>query len=79
MAWRDVNATSLLVAAGIRLPWGDHMDETMTVAKRSAGKRTHPRALRLSRLADAHSANEFRDPTSAAYQQLVDIVQRLAR
>jgi hypothetical protein len=32
MAWRDVNATSLLVAAGIRLPWEDHMDETMTVA-----------------------------------------------
>ena len=35
--------------------------------------------LRLSRLADAHSANEFRDPTSAAHRQLVDIVQRLAR
>src|SRR5713226_3421923 len=34
---------------------------------------------RLSQLADAHSANEFRDPTSAAHRQLIDIVQRLAR
>ena len=35
--------------------------------------------LRLSRLADAHSAGEFRNPASDAYRQLVDIVQRLAR
>jgi hypothetical protein len=34
---------------------------------------------RLSRLADAHSVDEFRDPTSAAHHQLVDIVRRLAR
>jgi hypothetical protein len=33
---------------------------------------------RLSRLADAHSVDEFRDPTSAAHTQLVDIVRRLA-
>jgi hypothetical protein len=33
---------------------------------------------RLSRLADAHSVDEFRDPTTAA-RQLVEIVQRLAR
>jgi hypothetical protein len=35
--------------------------------------------LHLSRLADAHSVNEFRNPTSPAHQQLVDILQRLAR
>ena len=35
--------------------------------------------LRLSRLADAHSAAELRDPTSAPHQELVDILQRLAR
>jgi hypothetical protein len=34
---------------------------------------------RLSRLADAHSVDEFRDPTSGAHRQLVEIVQRLAR
>jgi hypothetical protein len=34
---------------------------------------------RLSRLADAHSVDQFRDPTSAAHHQLIDIVQRLAR
>jgi hypothetical protein len=34
---------------------------------------------RLSRLADAHSVDEFRDPTTAAHRQLVEIVQRLAR
>jgi hypothetical protein len=33
---------------------------------------------RLSRLADAHSVDEFRDPTSVAHKQLVDIVRRLA-
>jgi hypothetical protein len=33
---------------------------------------------RLSRLADAHSEDEFRDPTSVAHNQLVDIVRRLA-
>ena len=35
--------------------------------------------LRLSRLADAHSRDEFRDPTSTAHRELVDIVGRLAR
>ena len=32
----------------------------------------------LSRLADAHSLAEFRDPTSTAHSQLVEIVRRLA-
>jgi hypothetical protein len=35
--------------------------------------------LRLSRLTDAHSRNEFRDPTSAAHRELIKIVDRLAR
>jgi hypothetical protein len=35
--------------------------------------------VRLSDLADAHSIEEFRDPTSTAHHQLVDIVRRLAR
>jgi hypothetical protein len=35
--------------------------------------------VRLSRLADAHSVDEFRDPTSAAHNELVEIVRRLAR
>jgi hypothetical protein len=35
--------------------------------------------LRLSRLADAHAADEFRDPTSAPHQELIDILQRLTR
>jgi len=35
--------------------------------------------LRLSRLADAHSGDEFRDPTSLAHRELVDILARLAR
>src|SRR5215510_14602883 len=35
--------------------------------------------LRLSRLADAHSIADFRDPTSPAHDQLVDGLQRLAR
>ena len=35
--------------------------------------------LRLSRLADAHSINEFRNPTNLAHQQMVEILQRLAR
>src|SRR5262249_13539387 len=35
--------------------------------------------LRLSRLADAYSGDEFRNPTSAAHRELVDIVGRLAR
>jgi hypothetical protein len=32
----------------------------------------------LSKLADAHSIDEFHDPNSAAHTQLVDIVHRLA-
>jgi len=35
--------------------------------------------VRLSRLADAHSVDEFRDPTSPVHHELVEIVQRLAR
>jgi hypothetical protein len=35
--------------------------------------------VRLSDLADAHSVDEFRDPTSTAHHQLVDIVRHLAR
>ncbi|HEY1260619.1 MAG TPA: hypothetical protein VGF34_15335 [Stellaceae bacterium] len=35
--------------------------------------------VRLSRLADAHSEQEFRDPSSGAHRQLVEIVRRLAR
>jgi len=34
--------------------------------------------VKLSKLADGHSIDEFRDPTSAAHTQLVDIVRRLA-
>jgi hypothetical protein len=35
--------------------------------------------LRLSRLMDAHSIGEFRDPTNTAHAQLIDILQPLAR
>jgi len=35
--------------------------------------------VRLSKLADAHSIGEFRDPTTIAHTQLVDIVRRIAR
>src|SRR6516165_4942679 len=35
--------------------------------------------VRLSKLADTRSVYEFRDPTSAAHAELVDIVRRLAR
>jgi hypothetical protein len=34
--------------------------------------------VRLSKLADAHSVDEFRDPASVAHTQLVDIVRRLS-
>lgn len=34
--------------------------------------------LRLSRLADTHSVDEFRDPNSAAHEELVAIMKRLA-
>jgi hypothetical protein len=34
--------------------------------------------VRLGKLADAHSMDEFRDPTTAAHIQLVDILGRLA-
>jgi len=34
--------------------------------------------IHLSRLADKHSLAEFRDPTSTAHSQLIDIVRRLA-
>lgn len=34
--------------------------------------------VRLSKLADAHSVDEFRDPASTAHNQLIDIVRRLA-
>jgi len=35
--------------------------------------------VRLSKLADAHSIDEFRDPSTLAHTQLVDIVHRIAR
>ena len=35
--------------------------------------------IRLSKLADTHSIEEFHDPASAAHNQLVDIVHRIAR
>ena len=35
--------------------------------------------LRLSRLADAHSAGEFRNSASDAHRELVEIVERLAQ
>ena len=35
--------------------------------------------LRLSRLMDAHSIDEFRDGTSPAHRELIDILQPLAR
>jgi hypothetical protein len=35
--------------------------------------------LRLSRLADEHAADEFRDPGSPVQHQLIDILRRLAR
>jgi hypothetical protein len=35
--------------------------------------------MRLSRLADEHALDEFRDPVSVAHQELVEIVQRLAK
>lgn len=34
--------------------------------------------VRLSKLADAHPVDDFRDPTSIAHRQLIDIVRRLA-
>jgi hypothetical protein len=34
--------------------------------------------LRLSRLMDEHPIAEFRNPTSSAHGQMVDILQRLA-
>jgi hypothetical protein len=34
--------------------------------------------VRLSKLADTHSVDDFRDPTSTAHTQLIDIVRRLA-
>ena len=34
--------------------------------------------VRLSKLADAHSIDEFRDPKTAAHAELVEIVRRLA-
>ena len=34
--------------------------------------------VRLSKLADAHSIDEFHDPTSPAHAQLVDIMRRIA-
>jgi hypothetical protein len=35
--------------------------------------------LRLSRLMDAHSIHEFRDPTTPAHHELIDILRPLAR
>ena len=35
--------------------------------------------VHLSRLADKHSLAEFRDPTSTAHSQLIEIIRRIAR
>ena len=35
--------------------------------------------IRLSRLADATTIEAFRDPATPAHQELVEIVQRIAR
>jgi len=35
--------------------------------------------LRLSRLMDAYSLAEFRDPTSPPHQEMIDIIESLAR
>jgi hypothetical protein len=35
--------------------------------------------MRLSRLADDHGIEEFRDTGSAAHRELVALIQRLAR
>jgi hypothetical protein len=35
--------------------------------------------MRLSRLADEHGLEEFRNPSSAAHHKLVEIMERLAR
>ena len=35
--------------------------------------------LRLSRLADEHSIDEFRDPRNIAHQELMGIIARLTR
>jgi hypothetical protein len=35
--------------------------------------------LRLSRVADAHSVDEFREPASATHRELINIMRRLAR
>jgi hypothetical protein len=35
--------------------------------------------IHLSRLADAHSDQEFRDPTTVAHRQLIEIIRRIAR
>jgi hypothetical protein len=35
--------------------------------------------LRLSRLADEHTAQEFCDPANAAHHELIEIVERVAR
>jgi hypothetical protein len=35
--------------------------------------------LRLSQLMDAHSIDEFRDPTNPAHHELIDVLQPLAR
>jgi hypothetical protein len=35
--------------------------------------------VRLGKLADAHSLDEFRDPTTAAHGELIEIVRRLTR
>ena len=35
--------------------------------------------LRLSRLADTHSRDEFVNPANSAHRELIEIAQRLAR
>jgi len=57
-----------------------HLLVTSRPAELPLNRRQRIRELiRLSQLADAHSVDEFHDPTSIAHTQLVDIVHRLAR
>src|SRR5262249_52559716 len=50
-------------------PWELHLNRRQRIRE----------LLRLSRLADADSIADFRDPTSPEHDQLVDVLQRLAR
>jgi chromate transport protein ChrA len=56
-----------------------HIIFTSRPAELPLNRRQRIRELvRLSQLADTHSVDEFRDPSSVAHTQLIDIVRRLA-